>query len=294
MMIKPLDTLIAHKIIALSGELSSTDKRVAAMLIEHFNRKTGQCDPSLDTMADLIGVDRRTVVRSVGRLVKSGLFRKIRHGGKFHRNSYEPMWMLYRQLDDTWRDRRRARRAKFVSPNLSLCRGQPRHSADDTDVTQTCLKNHFKETLRAVPPKTQSALRGSKSESGFPGFGGWGLAEASLRRLRARMGEDVCESWFQDVEVVEVRGDTLVLSAPTAFRRDHITNQFVPQLLDCFRPDHPNLWRIEMIARPKDAAEKISDGPSGGGRAGQKSAGMGGRTGGIGKRAFPRNSETFF
>lgn len=276
MMIKPLDTLIAHKIIALSGELSSTDKRVAAMLIEHFNRKTGQCDPSLDTMAGLIGVDRRTVVRSVGRLVKSGLFRKIRHGGKFHRNSYEPMWLVYRQSDDAWKVRRKARRATFASPNVSLCQGQPRHLADDQDVTQTCLKNQFKETLRAVPPKTQSALRGSKSESGSPGFGGWKSAEASLRRLRARMGEDICESWFQDVEVVEVRGDTLVLSAPTAFRRDHITNQFVPQLLACFRPDHPNLWRIELIAGPKDAAEKISETPSGGGRAGQKLTGIGG------------------
>ncbi len=276
MMIKPLDTLIAHKVIALSGELSSTHKRVAAMLIEHFNRKTGQCDPSLDTMADLIGVDRRTVVRSVGRLVKSGLFRKIRHGGKFHRNSYEPMWMLFRQLDDTWRDRRRARRTKFVSPNLSLCRGLPRHRAGDQDVTQTCLKNHFKETLRDVPPKLRTALQESKSESGSPGFGGWRMAEASLRRLRARMGEAVCEAWFRDVEVVAVRGDTLFLSARTLFQRNYITNQFGPQLLDCFRPDHPNLWRIELIAPPKDAAGKISVASTGGGRAGQKSTGIGG------------------
>ncbi|MHB8271186.1 helix-turn-helix domain-containing protein [Bradyrhizobium sp.] len=275
MMLKALDTLIAHKMISLSDTLLGNDKRVAAALIDHFNRKTGQCDPSLNTIAELLGVHPRTVIRSIRRLVRTGFFRKVKHGGKFHRNSYEPMWLVYRQLDDVWKDRRKARRATFASPNVSLCHGQPRHPADDRDVTQTCLKNHFEETLQTVALKTQSALRGSKSESGSPGFGGWGLAEASLRRLRARIGEAVCESWFRDVAVVEVRGDTLVLSAPTAFRRDHITNQFVPQLLDCFRPDHPNLWRIEMNARPKDAAEKISDAPSGGGRAGQKSAGMG-------------------
>jgi hypothetical protein len=257
-MLRALDTLIAHKMINLSDTLLGNDKRVAAVLIDHFNRKTGQCDPSLNTIAELLSVHPRTIIRSIRRLVRTGFFRKVKHGGKFHRNSYEPMWLVYRQFDDAWKGRRKARRATFASPNVSLCQGQPRHLADDQDVTQTCLKNQFKETLRAVPPKTQSALRRSKSERGSPGFGGWGLAEASLRRLRARMGEDVCESWFQDVEVVEVRGDTLVLSAPTAFRRDHITNQFVPQLLDCFRPDHPNLWRIELIARPKDTPPRKS------------------------------------
>jgi predicted transcriptional regulator len=273
-MLKALDTLIAHKMINLSDALLGNDKRVAAALIDHFNRKTGQCDPSVNTIAELLGVHPRTVMRSIHRLVRTGFFRKVKHGGKFHRNSYEPMWLVYRQFDDAWKDRRKARRATFASPNVSLCQGQPRHPADDQDVTQTCLKNQFKETLRTVPPRTQSALRGSKSESGSPGFGGWKSAEASLRRLRARMGEDVCESWFRDVEVVAVRGDTLFLSALTLFQRNYITNQFGLQLLDCFRPDHPNLWRIELIARPKDAAGKISDAPSGGGRAGQKSTGI--------------------
>jgi hypothetical protein len=275
-MLKTLDTLIAHKMINLSDALLGNDKRVAAVLIDHFNRKTGQCDPSLGTIAELLGVHSRTVMRSIRRLVRSGFFRKVKHGGKFHRNSYEPMWLVYRQFDDVWKDRRNARRATFASPNVSLCQGQPRHAAGDRDVTQTCLKNHFEETLQTVALKTQSALRGSKSESGSPGFGGWGPAEASLRRLRARMGEDVCESWFRDVEVVAVRGDTLFLSALTPFQRNYITNQFVPQLLDCFRPDHPNLWRIELIAPPKDAAGNISDAPSGGGRAGQKSTDLGG------------------
>jgi hypothetical protein len=245
-MIKPLDTLIALKMISLSGDVSSTDKRVAALLIDHFNRRTGQCDPSLDTMADLIGVDRRTVVRSISRLVGTGLFRKIRHGGKFHRNSYEPMWTRFSQLDDIWGERRKARRAKFVSPNLSLSEGRPCRSADDQDVTQTCLKNHFKETLRSAPTQTQqSALRESK-KVGLAEFEGWSGARGTLKRLQTSIGEAACKSWFGNVEVVAYHEGIIVLSVSSAFYQSSIINRYEPQLLTCFRPDYPELFRIEV------------------------------------------------
>jgi len=61
----PSDTLIAHKAINLSEELSGTEKRVAATIIDHFNRKTGQCDPALGSIAKLLGVSRRTVIRAI-------------------------------------------------------------------------------------------------------------------------------------------------------------------------------------------------------------------------------------
>jgi hypothetical protein len=53
----PLDTLIAFKIICLSEDLSPTGRRVAAALIEHFNRRTGRCDPSHARIAALLGVE---------------------------------------------------------------------------------------------------------------------------------------------------------------------------------------------------------------------------------------------
>ena len=63
-----LDILIAFKSISLAPDLSVTEKRVASALIDHFNRQTTQCDPSLDTLAILLGIHRRTVIRSVNRL----------------------------------------------------------------------------------------------------------------------------------------------------------------------------------------------------------------------------------
>ena len=43
----PSDSLLAHKAINLSDDLSGSEKRVAAAIIDHYNRKTGQCDPGL-------------------------------------------------------------------------------------------------------------------------------------------------------------------------------------------------------------------------------------------------------
>jgi|SRR6267142_1857860 hypothetical protein len=57
----PSASLLAHKAINLYDDLSGLEKRVAAANIDHYNRKTGQCDPSLGTIARLIDVSRRTV-----------------------------------------------------------------------------------------------------------------------------------------------------------------------------------------------------------------------------------------
>jgi hypothetical protein len=93
------DILIAFKVTALSDKLNSTEKQVAAALIDSYNRRTGRCDPSLETMAVWLGKSRRTVIRAVDRVVKLKFFRKIRHGGNNHCNSYEPQWDYYRAVE---------------------------------------------------------------------------------------------------------------------------------------------------------------------------------------------------
>src|ERR1700733_9564403 len=82
---RKFDTTIAHKMLNLMPELSGTDKRVAATIIDHFNRKTGQCDPSIERIARLLGLSRRTVIRSNARVVKTGVLRKVLHGCHLHR-----------------------------------------------------------------------------------------------------------------------------------------------------------------------------------------------------------------
>jgi predicted transcriptional regulator len=143
------NTLLAHKAISLASELSNSEKRVAAAIIDHFNRRTGQCDPSLDCIAELIGMSRRTVIRATDRLQKLGFIRRIRHGGHYHRNSYEPVWSRFLQVEADWKSRRSARRARFDAPKLSSCSGQSRHVAGDTTDPQTFPSNNLKETSDA-------------------------------------------------------------------------------------------------------------------------------------------------
>ena len=61
MLPKKLDTTLALKAICLTDKLTGTEKRFAVALLDHFNRKTGRCDPSYETLAKLLGVNRRTV-----------------------------------------------------------------------------------------------------------------------------------------------------------------------------------------------------------------------------------------
>jgi predicted transcriptional regulator len=144
---QPINTLMVHKAINLATELSNSEKRVAGALIDHYNRRTGQCDPSLDCIAELIGMSRRTVIRAIARLQKLGFIRRVRHGGKFHRNRYEPVWSRFVQVEAEWNGRRNIRRARFGAPKASPCPSQPRHDAGDTADTQTSSNNLLKETL---------------------------------------------------------------------------------------------------------------------------------------------------
>ncbi len=157
-----LDILFGFKAFSLAPDLRLTEKRVGAGILDHYNMRTGQCDPSLDTLATLLGIHRRTVIRSVNGLVRSGYYRRIRHGGKFHRNFYEPVWQRFREVEAKWKRRRYEHSQRFSQPKLSPCKEQVEHLAGDHAVTQTCPTNISTETFQCAPatedPKRQRSL----------------------------------------------------------------------------------------------------------------------------------------
>jgi hypothetical protein len=71
MLVRAIDTLLAIKVIGLVPGLSTTDRRVASLLLEHYTRRTGQCDPGLERIARLLGVSTRTVIRSNHKLERA-------------------------------------------------------------------------------------------------------------------------------------------------------------------------------------------------------------------------------
>lgn len=142
--IQPLDVLFALKAIALTELLTGNQKRVAVAIIDHFNRKDGRCDPSIGTIAALLGISGRTVIRTLSRLEAIGFIRRFRHGGKFQRNSYEPVWGRFRQHDLEWNLRRKAHRD---ASRMSYTGGQECHVRGADGVTQTCPINQSKGTF---------------------------------------------------------------------------------------------------------------------------------------------------
>jgi hypothetical protein len=150
MIVRELDTLLAFKAIGLAEGLLESDRRVATVLIEHFNRKTGRCDPGMERVALLAAISTRTVMRSLSRLEAAGLFRRIRHGGHANCNSYEPIWSRFIEIERAWNARfseaSRSRQLQSRSSGVSPAGCHTSHLPDDTGVTQTCRTNLLKRT----------------------------------------------------------------------------------------------------------------------------------------------------
>jgi hypothetical protein len=84
---------IARKAIAQSM-LAPSAIAVGSQLIEHFNLKTGRCDPGMGSIAASLGISLRSTRRAIASLVATGLFGRGRHRGRAHTNAYQPNWPL--------------------------------------------------------------------------------------------------------------------------------------------------------------------------------------------------------
>ncbi|MFK4490290.1 helix-turn-helix domain-containing protein [Bradyrhizobium sp. USDA 336] len=152
------DVLIAFKAISLTEDLSVTEKRVAATLLDHYNRDTGQCDPALNSIATLLGINRRTAIRATRSLERSGYFRIDRHGGKFHRNSYQPIWARFRACENGWAERRkRAKQFRLAASELSPLQGPICHIGGGGSATQTYSNNQSDLTSASQQRQSQQA-----------------------------------------------------------------------------------------------------------------------------------------
>lgn len=154
MTVEPLETLLACKHLNFMGNLRPSDRRVLALIIEHFNRRKNRCDPGLNRLASLLGISRRTVIRSIKRLETIGLLKKVRHGGLSHRNRYEPNWARFAEFKLGWKQqfaREKNARASEMSPS----NGHKSHREGDSRGTQTCRSNPIESTYRDSQLRTR-------------------------------------------------------------------------------------------------------------------------------------------
>jgi predicted transcriptional regulator len=156
MAVKALDSLIALKLLNFMSHLRPSDRRVMALIIEHFNRGNSRCDPGLNRLATLLGISRRTVIRAVKRLENVGLVRKVRHGGTSHKNRYEPNWMRFAEFGRGW-DQRLGRDRRARAAEMSPSNGHQSHSESDSRVLQTCRSNLHDSTYRDSRPRIKDS-----------------------------------------------------------------------------------------------------------------------------------------
>lgn len=104
------DILFAHIALNIMPGLSGRARAVGGALIEHFNKRTGQCDPSIERLARMLGMGRSAVVEATAELCEMdkttgqslGLFVRVTHGGRSHRTAYVPLWERFSAIVDDW------------------------------------------------------------------------------------------------------------------------------------------------------------------------------------------------
>lgn len=144
------------KVLAYAPGLTANARAVGALILDRFNRKTGQCDPGLEGIADHLRISTRTVIRSIQRLEAAGLLRKLRHGGHSNRNQYEPIWRRFDDLEAAWRESLRRRGTAAADREPSPLTGQASHVPGDKAVTQTYSNNNLTEqTYSGGRPKEE-------------------------------------------------------------------------------------------------------------------------------------------
>ena len=157
--------------------------------------RNSQCDPGLASIADHLGICSRTVIRSIRQLVSAGLIVKVRHGGYSHRNSYQPIWERFRQLEAEWSSRLHRRRS-FTKQESSSSDGRPCHVGSDKPVTQASKENLHKKTCSSGRPNEESVddARRLKFISGRIRPGGAAHAAADVVGVTGIIGNGACSA----------------------------------------------------------------------------------------------------
>jgi hypothetical protein len=148
----------AYRVLSLMDG-NDRGRRVAALVLDHFNRATGQCDPSVSRIAKILGMGRATVFRALGEEPLSLLFQRVSHGGHSHRNSYAPDWALFGWVSDAFDA---ARDGNKPLPMVADVRRSRSHLCDVdglTGETQTYRINLHNKPTESPRPFTQQPLR---------------------------------------------------------------------------------------------------------------------------------------
>ncbi|MDH0910662.1 helix-turn-helix domain-containing protein [Rhizobium pusense] len=237
------DILFAHKALTLMSGLTDATKRVAGAIIDHFNKRTGQCDPGIDRLSTLLGINRATVIRATEALDELGLIQKTSHGGKSHRASYRPNWEQFQAIVADWDARMKSGKAPAddsdnEATNVARLRSSRSQGCDvkgRTLATQTLRRNPSKEPIETehveTPVRTPAKPNVRKTSDGL----GRGSKQPDQRSMllpidggRVVSHEDAARAaaerrWYAQVHSLGENVEADVLDWMTADRQEAAT-----------------------------------------------------------------------
>jgi hypothetical protein len=195
--------LRCYKALHFVPGLKESDRRLGAILLEHYNIETGRCDPGMDRLSELLGCSVRTVIRALARLEHHRLFSRDRHAGHYQQNAYLPIWQTFWDVLAAWKVRFDAsKKRRLAARGMSPARCQPSADSGDTHVTETNFKNSRDATAGAEPAsyhhrglRSRDVRKGLPREARAP-FAG--LSEIGKAASVARIAAE--RSWRSDIE----------------------------------------------------------------------------------------------
>lgn len=237
------DVLFAHKALNVMAGLTEATKRVAGAIIDHFNKRTGQCDPSIDRLATLLGIDRATVIRATEKLHELEFIEKVSHGGKAHRAAYLPNWERFRMIVEDWDARMKTGKASETSrdkrphkvASVRRSRSQGCDVKGRTAATQTLRSNQSNKPIEEEraetspekpqahsPPKAQHGLwkgnePGAQRSMLLPISGGRSPSHADAAKGAAE------RRWYAQVHALGLKAEADVLEWMTWDRQEATT-----------------------------------------------------------------------
>lgn len=256
------DILFAHKAlnlmsggISVNGEkakqrVGEATRRVAGAIIDHFNKRTGQCDPSIERLATLLGIDRATVIRATDALHELGFIEKLSHGGKAHRAAYLPNWERFRAIVEDWDARMKTGDAPNTpcrhtgtpadtpAPNVATLRRSRSQGCDVKGrkvATQTLRSNPSKKPVegermatQAEKPRQQSPPQARKGLWNGKGQDAQRSMLLSINGGRSPSHEEAARAaaerrWYANVHALGVQAEAEVLEWMTWDRQEATT-----------------------------------------------------------------------
>jgi hypothetical protein len=185
-------------------------------------------------------------MRAIKRAEQLGFFKKVRHGGNYHRNHYAPAWPQFRRFEESWRQKKREHRLRHKRANMSPLQGQKSHSAGGEVAPQTCLINNSLETCHS----------GLAHKDHYQPYSSTRITRQSLQRLNRTVHVKHTSSHEAVRDAAQRRWDNAILkrfSGQPVYAR--IVNAIDPALSDAAtkvemeKPGRGYWYILEQLAR---------------------------------------------